>query len=449
MQSITTLDGKRLPLLDISQSDCSCFDSLCCQKPFESSLHNLHKILGNAVKGYQEARKSQKRPRRPDFVKDSIECLENLCFALLFSQSSQNPVKIAGYIETFASSLSYALDIPAKPTSLVRPSFLDHSMVFKMAIVMMMLIQRVENPDIRPICFALTANFFLILVEATERRLESQSVIRSLINDDHDHSIQDAVDAAESTPEMEDTEEDASSVSDIEFSTDSNETESEESELEERDEEDSPTKLPSRRPRARHPESDVSDWEEDMPVDKLNALSLLNDSDLRVDKKDVSKEVPIAKNVTPTVETTSCPLFAVFPKLHLQSLKVLIDFISNSKELMNNNELKDRLQDRMVNVVNIFVQMEAVCFDSLGMDSQKRASPEWKQETALDCDWSLVLFPLLHDVHQHLEFTPGKRVSDKESGIVCIQRFISFALFLAQETGRYVWSAEAEQLKPA
>jgi hypothetical protein len=169
----------------------------------------------------------------------------------------------------------------------------------------------------------------------------------------------------------------------------------------------------------------------------------MEEAKLKTEAENAMKTV----NEKPKHENCSTPLFAIFPKLHLQSLKVLLDFISCSKDLMENEELKSRLQDRMVNVVNIFIQIEEKCLD--GLQIKNRASAKWQQDTALDCDWSMVLFPLLQQVHEHLEFTPGKRLSDKESGIVCIQRFISFGLLLAQETGRYVWNSQDKQLKPA
>ena len=409
------------------------------------------------VRGYDATGRSSKsknnQRRRKDVIQDCIESLEIFCFAVIFGKETQSPAEVATYIASFAAFFKKALDIPARPTSLKRPTFLDHSMVFKMAVISMMLIHLTDKQDIKGICFALTVNFFIILMEATEKCLESLPVIHTLRNMDDvtssdffakKESEEDGRD--ESDPKVNDNE------SDDNETTSSTDEDSDESDYDSDFEvEDSPSKFPGRRRRRVSSLShDMSDLDDDVPdVSSLSIMSNLSPKD-RDDDFMASQTPETSRSPVKEASIPDLSVFKVFPKLHLQTLKVLVDFISASKDFMENEELKSRLQDRMVNVINIFVQMEQICLKELQRDVPGHSShPDWKQELALDCDWSLILFPPLKDTHEHLDFTPGKRLTDKDAGIVSIQRLISFSLSLAKETGRYVWDSEPKQLKPA
>lgn len=451
------------------------------QKPFEGALANLKRTLSSFKKSMKKNRGGSKESLR--VVKKNIFLLHLVTDAVLFHPVE--PLKLTSLIEDLVFTFREALRLPPKRNFIPsRPLYLDQGMVFKISIIVLMLMTRTRDDNIKMACFALAANVFVVLLNCVSEcldRLMSKSVpqvAEAITQDSRRHPDVIVEEELEEVNDKGDNpENDQDKIFEKEKPKDKQQKKSRKRSRRKATGSDSESELEETARRA----IDVLDISTSEDEDNEDDNDDDNDDDEEDDDFDSSfnDSSPLADDEIPSKEESSKKLEGTTadyqsrrvrsPKQedkppprppsitdlsyqsHMQTVKVYCDFFSSSEEVAHltsslpqfSERLLDNLQPLLSRLVEIGFIPEDDVKDLLEQDilTSEETPPDeegYRQEHPLDCDWALLHFPLLirqackhekkgreEEECRRLTFLHGRRrVTEEDSVRVCILRVI-------------------------
>lgn len=352
---------------------------------------------------------------------------------------------ISRKVEEFICSFKEALELPAKMTTLVRPTYLDNVTIFRMAAMIIMFFDRLQKSPSNDenklsATTALALNFFFVVVSSCNQKLEIRlkSEVKSNAstngNDESSHLLEKETSGySPRRPQSKLRRKKLAFGHDMDVDMNfENDEDSEFSEIEE-------VVLST--------------------LDVLDISSELSEGDYTNDDSDSSpSENKLITSVIPdsishmsdsSLKDIDDTLRYLYFDLPIPTIKIMCDWLSINYQLVGfcMDSFGSVFQE-LVQLLNNLVQIEEdVLISTPQLAEFKYTEKNWQQRFPLSCDWALYKFTALDPVHSKSIDFSKQPLSENEMACCAVESLISFGHFLDKQCSTFNFDAATRSFK--
>jgi len=422
-------------------------NSLMCEKSFEGAESNLRRILlSNARMLKNDEEHLKTNGYESCFImKKCITQYLGVAKEFFIESSTFPEPRIASLIQDCLTTLKSALELPVKPCSSAKPSFLNPTLIFEMGTMALMFIGHLQNNGIESgilysaaIAFAL--NFMLLNVNEFIVRIKNKFIssntlpkVCPLSDGNTGSSSTGHLSSKENTPDLSPRRalsrlrrrKAAITYDNVESSfIDFEDDDSELSELEE-------TALSTID--ALEISSDIS--ETGSVCDEEYTLKSSDEDENRTVSLNVHKSLTC--DIISNVEET---LKSLYTDTSLPTIKIFCDWLRVDEKLVSFCvESFDGLFSPFAEMLNLLKDIERKALASNEyFEKFKCTDSNWVQKYPVTVDWSLIKFKFFEKFHSNfINFDQREeRLKTEEMGFVALEAVISFGHFMTKNMNK-------------